>query len=72
MPFTFWYLRQLHRVEDLFGTLRDGVMGKTGDLRVWHPEVWHPTAVLYGLVTLIIMYYIIRFARAPVSRPHRE
>jgi len=73
MPFDFRYLRQLHRVEDIFGTVKDGIMGKTGDLRVWHPEVWHPTAVFYGAVTIVIIYYVLKFALTPVQpREKRE
>lgn len=71
----FFYLRQLHRVEDVVGTLK-GLNGlkvrDTGDLRVWHPEVWHPMAVLYAAATAVIIYHIFRFALAPVQRPHQH
>ena len=42
------------------------------NLHIFHPDVWHTQAYIYLAITILIVTMMMKYALAPVARPHRE
>jgi hypothetical protein len=42
---------------------------KVEHLRIWHPDVWHTEAIIYGILTVLVVAGIFKYA---LSKPERQ